>query len=368
MKKNWIWLLVVLIVLAAAVFFLLSHPESEKSASVNDQSIAKVKDTSTSGDRPAVKEAAPEKKSPEISADDREKKPAGPQVVLRVEWGEEESKLGRSRPQEGNPEGPMAFWVGEGGEIYVLDQVNSRVQVFRDGKAVRSFPLPASTFQDFAFDSRGRMVALDRFVRDEAALFDENGRPTGSVKLTGEHIAEGGLVTAVYYRPDGVWAEVNNEKLVRIADADGKAVSPREVVPGRFSRDGRLLLAAALDGKQAAAVFVRPLSQTQEAKLLARVEFPIPVLQLTALESDLSGRILLAAYLARFRETEPYDALEQYEQVVVLAPDGQETARINFAPRPLAEEVFHPVFITPAGVIYQMVFEERGVTFWRYAP
>ncbi len=99
--------------------------------------------------------------------------------------------------------------------------------------------------------------------------------------------------------------------------------------------------------------------------LLARVEFPIPVLHLTALDSDDSGRVYLAAAVARFRDVEPYDVIEEYEPVVVLSAQGKELGRVTFPARPLPEEVFRPIWISPQGVIYQMAFEESGVVFRR---
>ena len=36
-------------------------------------------------------------------------------------------QVGRDRPKEGNPEGPMSFAVDGRGRMHVLDQVNGRV-------------------------------------------------------------------------------------------------------------------------------------------------------------------------------------------------------------------------------------------------
>lgn len=66
--------------------------------------------------------------------------PAGPQKaadsppavdVVRARCGSGPEELGITTPQEANPEGPMSFAPGSKGEIYVLAQINLRIQVFR---------------------------------------------------------------------------------------------------------------------------------------------------------------------------------------------------------------------------------------------
>ncbi len=140
---------------------------------------------------------------------------------MKLEWGTANNQLGHRRPQEGSPEGPMSFEVDASGRVFVLDQVNSRIQVFQDGRAPRSIPLPSDTFCDIAADEDGRLAVLDRQAGDELLILDESGRVESQLQLSGKEIPEGGLVTALFSRTDGTWVEVNNEKLVRVADEDG---------------------------------------------------------------------------------------------------------------------------------------------------
>lgn len=281
-------------------------------------------------------------------------------------WGSDKNSLGRIRPDEGNPEGPMAFRVTEKGDLIVLDQVNGRIQVYRDGQPIRSIPIPANTYHDFALGADGRIAALDRFSRDEVVFLSESGRAEGRVRLLGPEIPEGGLATGIFSRPDGTWVEVEHDRLVRVADSQGRPIEDRSVMPGRPSADGRWLLRALREGPNAAVVLVRPMDSPDGVPvLLARVEFPLPVLQLTALESDSAGRVYLAAAIARFDESDPARVLEEYEPVVVLSPEGTELGRAVFPPRTLPEETLVPVRVAPDGVIYQMAFTESGVVFRR---
>lgn len=260
----------------------------------------------------------------------------------------------------------MSFVADDEGRILVLDQVNSRLQIFEGGHWARSIPVPADTFHDFAMAPDGRIAALDRFAGDDVVFISDRGTVEGRVRLAGLEIPESGLATGLFSRPDGTWVEVEHERLVQVANERGLPVAERKVLPGRPSRDGRWLLQALREGTGAAVVLVRPMDSPETVPvLLARVEFPLPVLQLTALESDRAGRVYLAAVIARFDESDPTRVLEEYEPVVVLSPDGRELGRAVFPPRTLPEEVFVPIRVTPGGAIYQMAFTESGVVFRR---
>ncbi len=260
----------------------------------------------------------------------------------------------------------MSFTVDDEGRLLVLDQVNARLQVFEDGTWVKSIPIPAETFHDIAMAEDGRIAALDRFSGDEVVIISERGKVESRVRLTGLEIPEGGLTTGLFARADGTWVEVEHERLVQVADERGQPVASRRTLPGRPSRDGRWLLQALREGPDAAVVLVRPASNPEAVPvLLARVEFLLPVLQLTALESDRAGRVYLAAIIARFDESDHTLVLEEYEPVVVLSPEGRELGRVVFPPRTLPEESFVPIRVSPAGAIYQMAFTEEGVVFRR---
>jgi hypothetical protein len=136
--------------------------------------------------------------------------------VFTAPWGSAEGELGRRVPEEGAPEGPMSFVVSEDGRVFVLDQVNQRVQVFKDGKFSREIKIPGDTFQDLAVDPDGRVVLLDRLAQKAVVFLD----PEQRVPLKGPHVPEGGGVTGLFLN-DGVWVEVEHnpsaDRLDRIA-------------------------------------------------------------------------------------------------------------------------------------------------------
>src|SRR5690349_10809377 len=83
---------------------------------------------------------------------------AGPEgVVLFSPWGGSRGNhLGRDRPQEGSPTGPMSLTMDGKGRVYVLDQVNGRVVRYgADGKPEGEVDLKNNTAHDIALGKDG---------------------------------------------------------------------------------------------------------------------------------------------------------------------------------------------------------------------
>ena len=287
-------------------------------------------------------------------------------VVFFAPWGSGEGHLGRRAAEESDPEGPMGFVIDDAGRAAVLDQVNSRVVLFDGGKQIREIGLPADTYQDLQLDEDGNLVVLDRLAQRSVDLFDSRGRPSGQVQLEGDGVPEGGGTTAMFLREDGVWVEVEHTRLVRVADARGRPDPDRPQVNGRFSADGARLLSAAREGRHSAVVLVRPAGSPGDLpRLLARVDFSLPVLHLLALESDTAGRVLLAAHLARFEEQAPFRVLEERVEAVLMDPDGREADRVRLAAPRGALDQFRTLRLSPDGILYHLYYDDSGVSLRR---
>ena len=288
-------------------------------------------------------------------------------VVLRAAWGREPGQLGRSIFEEANPEAPMSFAVSENGSIYILDQLNQRVQVFdATGVQTATIPISRSNFTDIDLGLSGQVVLLDQW-REQAVIFiDTTGRQVGSVPLLDGDIPDAGGVSGHYSRGDGVWVGYE-DKLVRVCDADGKADPDRPAVSGRFSRDGKYLLQAHKLGDITASLTRKPVG-TAEVESFG-VTFDIPILYFTLIETDAGGKMYLGVNLLEEGGEPPCRGLEQCrEEVVIFSSAGTELRRLIVPVSTHYEEVTRSLRVAADGTVYQLVIGESGATVRRYDP
>src|SRR5262245_55414202 len=243
------------------------------------------------------------------------------QTVVRAAWGDGPGELGHRRPSEAMPEGPMALALDSRGRIHVLDQVNSRVVIFDGGQAAEHVALGGDGYyQDIAIDAQDRIVVLDRLRAGAVQVLDDAGAVAQTIPITGKGLAEGGASTALFVVDDGIYIEAEHQHLVSVADGAGAPDPGRALLAGRPSSDGKTVLRASLSGPNSIALAGLPESG---AGWQARVDFPMNVANVRALESDAAGRVYLAAFLIRERAVAPFDVEEQKQVVVVLSPSGE---------------------------------------------
>jgi hypothetical protein len=295
--------------------------------------------------------------------------PTGPtstselEPVLRVAWGDGPKQIGHKLPEEGAPEGPMSFSVDESGRIWILDQVNQRVQIFDRQGEPGSVNLPADTYQDMALNPDGDLVVIDRLAGRKVETYGPDGKLLASVDLEGGAVFEGGAVTGLFTNESGTWVEVEHRALVQVSDAAGRATPERQVLPGRFSADGVSLLTAMKTGTHSAAVLARPLSDPQRApQLVAQVHFSAPLVFLTALESDSLGRVVLAGLTAEPGSDPGQGLANARQELWVLAPGGQVDRHVLLAAATGPEEIFRPLRLGPDGNLYILRCDEHGVS------
>ncbi len=178
----------------------------------------------------------------------------GPEVVLSIPWGSGPGEVARDPGNESAAIGPMSFNLGPGGDYYVLDQRNRRVAVFAsDGTWKRAIELPGSTFEELEVGADGRLLLLDRLVREALVILDPATFHVEEVPVAGYGIPEGGGITALFLRGDGVWLEYGREHSVRVLDSHWRPCV-RTVVPGRPALRRQGMMEAALDGSGGADV------------------------------------------------------------------------------------------------------------------
>ncbi|MBN1461306.1 MAG: hypothetical protein JXA57_17395 [Armatimonadetes bacterium] len=154
----------------------------------------------------------------------------GPELALSRSWGAEPGEFGLRDSEEGI-EGPLTFALRSNMEIYVLDQLNERVQVFFNGEVKDTFAVSGAGLIGLAVTADGYTV-LNNFNEDRTALvYGPDG--TFVEKLA---LPEDILVTRLLVRGTQVWAR----GLVESEAADGE-LSPYTKIwdNGKLAADRR---------------------------------------------------------------------------------------------------------------------------------
>ncbi|MFI5290879.1 MAG: hypothetical protein ACHQ17_14565, partial [Polyangia bacterium] len=280
----------------------------------------------------------------------------------------EPGQFGRKHDPESNPEMPMAVRAGPGGELDVLDQVNRRLQRFRDGKLVGTITTGGDTLQDFAFGKEGRTVMLDRLADQNLQVYDSSGKLVNEVPLVGVGIKEGGEVTGVFSDDDGTYVEREHGALVRVAGPDGQADPLRPQLVGRPTRDGRLLVSAAISERGAGEVTVSAFDrETGQPRWSQPVGLGAPILHIVMLDSDRQGMIYLAGDVGEEGSQPPYPILDERIVIVRLGEGGDLRGVLQIPPFPTADENFRPMSVGDDGSVYVMMETDGGLDVMRYS-
>ena len=276
----------------------------------------------------------------------------GPNALVIARWGSGRGELGRDRPQEGNPEGPMSL-VLAGRDLLVLDQVNGRLARYDDkGRLVSTSDAP-TTAQDLAVAKDGTVAMIDRLVDKSITLVDSSGRKIGELPLT--RVPESGLVTAVVVDGNDVYVEKEHGALVLIGTTDGKPADEATELSGRPSKDGTLLLTAGLSSKPLGRAYLNAFDRKAQSLRFARtILFPQPSQAIVLLDSDAKGKIYLGVAAG-----DPGDAY-----VACLDPgDGHVLGRVVLPLSHTPEEAFRDFTVGDDGTIAFAVRTDDGVQY-----
>ena len=278
---------------------------------------------------------------------------SGPNALVIARWGGARGELGRDRPQEGNPEGPMSL-VLAGRDLLVLDQVNGRLARYDpEGRLLRTSDAP-TTAQDLAVAKDGTVAMVDRLVSKTVTLVDPNGRKIGELPL-GERLPQPGLMTAVIIDGKDVYAEKEHGALVLLGTIDGKPAESAVQLSGRPSKDGALLLTAGLSSKAQGRAYLNAVDRKTTALRFARTMlFSAPAQGIVLLDSDAKGTLYLGVAAG-----DPGDA-----HVACLDPgDGHVLGRVVLPLSHTPEESFRDFTVGDDGTIAYAVRTEDGVQY-----
>jgi hypothetical protein len=292
------------------------------------------------------------------------------ELIAQLGWGSGPSQVGRERPEEANPEGPMSLSVDALGNIVMLDQVNGRIiRMGPDGKVMGTFSTTQQVPQDVVVARDGKLLVMDRLVDRTVAIMDpDTGRLLGELPVGGANIDDPGLVTGTFEHDGSVYVERDHGSLVRIGDTKGQVDTERPETPGRISRDGRFLLLTGIIERESGRIYLNVIDrQTNQHRYTREFRLQFPLWNIALMDTDLSGII----HLGVIGEVNPYGTTPAEQlgmRLYCIEPtEGRMLGQAELPVTHLPEETFRNYqVLDEGGVIYQLLTEE-GVSLRRAA-
>ncbi|MDI1472039.1 hypothetical protein THER_0078 [Thermodesulfovibrio sp. N1] len=282
--------------------------------------------------------------------------------VLKAKIGSGSDKIGVTTPSEANSEGPMSFTLGKDGKIYILDQINYRIQIFKEGKWIKSIPIPKNNlldFKDIEITPENKIVLLSQLYKEGKVtlmniyIIDLDGKIINSIKTNPctpeiNIVKEGNLA--------GIWVCFQ-----RVAFLDGKKTEeifiPQESYLGEKS-----ILRAEILGDITAIIYKGKqdkISQMQEATIY----FDMPIVHILGTWEDKEGKIYFGAFLSERNEKGKYKYANEF---VVLSPELSELGRFRIHVQKEPHEIWRSIRVTPEGHIYQMFIDGKSILVRKY--
>jgi streptogramin lyase len=289
------------------------------------------------------------------------------QVFAELGWGSGEGQLGKDRPDEANPEGPMSLTVDAQGTVWVLDQVNQRlVKLDRSGQPAGSVPLPLQAAQDVVTTKDGKTLVLDRLVDKAVAVLGPDGKQLGELSLEGKGLPEGGAATGLFTDGDDVYVEREHGDSVLVGNTKGQPNAERPEVPGRPAGDGKTFLTAGIVDSATGQVMVTAIERESRAHRFTRqLSVGSAVVALNALDADRSGVIYLGTVLELPGSTPEAPAFGI--ALLCLDPlDGRPLGQVRFGANSMPEETFRELTVLPEGGVLFLERTPSGARLVRY--
>lgn len=258
--------------------------------------------------------------------------------------------------------GPTSVAVDTAGHAHVLDSVNRRV-VRRDaqGRVVSTLNVDLRAPEDVVVARDGTVAVLDRLGDEEVAVYGADGKLRGKLPTKGEGIPDPGEVTGLFADGADLYVERRHGKLVKIGDTRGAAAEPRTELAGRPSRDGALLLTAAIVDANAGRLEVVAVERaTGVARFRRELKLWPFVRAILLLDTDAAGVVYFAAELQRGNTT---------PSVVLSCLEPATGAVVGGAVLPanvLPEESLRDFAVLDQGGVLHALRTEQGVSYTRW--
>ncbi len=279
--------------------------------------------------------------------------------IYHFDWGSANGQIGAFTSGEGGVEGPMSFAIANDGRLAILDQVNSRVQIFdTNGQWQQSITVPR-TASHLLFMAQG-VVVSEPWYKREVLAYDPNGVLRERVALSNEVEWPTDLAaigSSIYVESDG--------RLLALPFTTLPMVSANAAsLPGRplLHQAGMSMAPGRLEANSQAVRLVN-----QGNGRISQLQLHIAdrqILQLQDYFSDPAGNLYIQLYLsesltsAEYPERNPEALLKIDARGMFVGAFIQSSMHYTLLQQ-------RQYVLGPDGAIYQMQATAEGVTIYR---
>lgn len=254
----------------------------------------------------------------------------------------------------------MSFAISDQGGAWVLDQINHRVLgIDSKGAPARTIALDkTSVFDDLIQAGPGHLVVLDRLKSKRLIVITTDGKVVDQLPLVGKGIDNPGLITELFYRPDGVWVEVESFYSVKLLNRELKPCE-RQVLQGRPVSNHRRLRAY-LNDQGGMVVSVGSRLQRLPDRSVS-VYGNLPLQNILICDMDAKGNVHAVVRETAYSQVAPYKVTQNRYLWIVLDETLHEIGRKSL---PVFTSQFEQAVdfrLTPQGKLWQMGFTDKDV-------
>ena len=285
-------------------------------------------------------------------------------VIVSGTWGIDIGEFGKidkaARP------GPMSFAVDKENNIFILDQVNSRVQKFDNhGKYLASLNINTTTAADIVLDQEGKIYILDPWIEYNIKRFSTTGKLEKVYNISKDIK----LITGMFINDSEIFVESRHDELYKVATLDKiVTIKKQHLNPmmGRLGKGGKkVFLSAEKVDNWTARLDVRAADGIITMNRIINSQRPYS--SIVSLDSDQQGNIYLGLNLLWESGPPDYEVLADQLVVVAFTPNGKYVGQVEM-PNQYVTDHFKKIVVNDLGDIYQLQTSEEGINIikWQF--
>lgn len=275
-------------------------------------------------------------------------------VIVSASWGSGPGQIGLLTEPGVQPQGAVSFTVGRDGSIYILDQINQRIQHFnRSGRLMKSHPAGRLQLDNIAISETGDIYVMD-------SILDRKVWKLGKGKKSWElpKLDELRFVTDLSIEDNDIWVE-GGHTVVYPVTSGGKAL-PKDALKAAEVR-GRKGKGPVPFRLEAALASPNEVVLTGENGTFAHVvKSKRDILGIETLDTDRRGRIYLGLLVYKEGPPPDFELLGSCFSVACLGTDGTLFGWVDM-PETTYTANLRRLVIGEDGTIYQLQTDESGL-------